>query len=212
MRSASNLTIIGVALHNYHGAHGRFPPPAIYDAGGKPLLSWRVLILPYIESDPPLFRRFKLDEPWDSPHNIKLLAEMPDLFKPIGRDAYEPYETFYQAFVGEGTCFEGAGVSVEDIKDWSSHTIMVAEGLQSVPWTKPQDLPYHVNGPLPQLGGLFKGRKSWYQDVNRIAGYNALFADGHVDFFRTEDGIDEKRLRALITRNGGEELDFNEEE
>src|SRR5262245_39481877 len=67
-RSSNNLKEIGLALHNYHAAHNHFPPAAICDKDGQPLLSWRVAILPYIEQAN-LYRQFKLDEPWDSEHN-----------------------------------------------------------------------------------------------------------------------------------------------
>ena len=63
-------------MHNYREAHGRFPAPAIQGKDGKPLLSWRVAILPYLEEDG-LYQSFKLDEPWDSPHNKPLLERMP---------------------------------------------------------------------------------------------------------------------------------------
>ena len=76
----NNLKQIGLAMHNYASANGAFPPAAIYDANGKPLLSWRVLILPYLEQDS-LYKQFHLAEPWDSPHNKRtLLAQVPPLF------------------------------------------------------------------------------------------------------------------------------------
>jgi len=69
--SSNNLKQIGLALHNYHDTYGTLPPAAIVDKKGKPLLSWRVAILPYIEQDN-LYKQFKLDEPWDSKHNLAL--------------------------------------------------------------------------------------------------------------------------------------------
>src|SRR5262245_11036025 len=69
--SANNLKQIGLALHNYHDTYGKLPPAAICDKAGKPLLSWRVAILPFIEQNA-LYKQFKLDEPWDSEHNKKL--------------------------------------------------------------------------------------------------------------------------------------------
>ena len=72
----NNLKQIGLAFHNYHEANGCLPPAAITDGSGKPLLSWRVALLPFIEASP-LYSRFHLDEPWDSPHNLALLDPMP---------------------------------------------------------------------------------------------------------------------------------------
>jgi hypothetical protein len=70
---------IMMALHSYHDTHKHLPPPAICDGDGKPLLSWRVAILPFIEHQK-LYDRFRLDEPWDSPHNLALLPEMPVIY------------------------------------------------------------------------------------------------------------------------------------
>src|SRR5882672_4340583 len=75
LATASNdLKQLALAMHNYHSAYGQLPPAAVRDKNGKLLLSWRVLILPYIEQDN-LFKEFKLEEPWDSDHNKKLIAK-----------------------------------------------------------------------------------------------------------------------------------------
>ncbi len=100
-----SLKMLALAFHNYHDAMNYFPAPAISDAKGRPLLSWRVAILPYIEQDH-LYRQFKLDEPWDSPHNKKLLALMPKIFAPPpGVRTRQPYSTYYQLLVGPGAIF-----------------------------------------------------------------------------------------------------------
>ena len=64
----NNLKQLGLAFHNYLSANNAFPKAAITDKQGKPLLSWRVAILPYIDQRD-LYNKFKLDKPWDSPHN-----------------------------------------------------------------------------------------------------------------------------------------------
>ena len=71
-KCVNNMKQIGLALHNSHDAQGGFPAPAITSKDGKPLLSWRVKILPYIE-EKKLYEDFHLDEPWNSPHNLTLL-------------------------------------------------------------------------------------------------------------------------------------------
>ncbi len=78
-QSQNNLKQIGLAMHNYHATNNMLPPHATYDKNGKPLLSWRVFILPYIEQQD-LYKQFHLDEPWDSEHNKKLLAKMPVIY------------------------------------------------------------------------------------------------------------------------------------
>ncbi len=102
-QSLNNLKQIAIAMHNYQDTHGCFPPAAIYGKNGKPLLSWRVLLLPYLEQDN-LYRQFHLDEPWDSPHNKKLLETKVKAYHIPGHDDWT--KTYYQVFVGEDTIFE----------------------------------------------------------------------------------------------------------
>jgi hypothetical protein len=68
MMCSNNEKQIGIALHSYHNEHGALPPLYTVDEEGKPLHSWRVLILPYIEQQE-LYRQIRKDEPWDSEHN-----------------------------------------------------------------------------------------------------------------------------------------------
>src|SRR5438093_7201056 len=79
--SVNNLKQLALAMHNYHDTYGHLPPAALKNKKGKPLLSWRVALLPFVEEDK-LYKEFRLDEPWDSAHNKKLLAKMPKLFAP----------------------------------------------------------------------------------------------------------------------------------
>jgi hypothetical protein len=176
----------------YQDAKGSLPPPAVVGEGGKPLLSWRVLILPYIEQKK-LFDEFRLDEPWDGPHNRRLLAKMPRVYAPFdGSATPEPYSTYYQVFVGKGTAFEGPGrLHLRyDFPDGVFNTFLIVEAGEAVPWTKPEDLRYAPDGPLPPLGGLFKD------------GFRAALADGSVRSVGRE--VSERSIRAAITRNAGD--------
>jgi RNA polymerase sigma factor (sigma-70 family) len=189
-QSANNLKRIALALHNYHDTNGTFPPPAIYDKSGKPLLSWRVLILPYIEQDN-LYKQFRLDETWDSEHNKKLLEQMPRDYAPVGERRTESDRTYYQALVGTGAAFEPRkALGLKDFLDGTSNIIIVVEAETPVPWTKPEDLPYVPDQALPKLGGLFGGD------------FHVLFADGSVQFVSRK--ADESVLRSAITRAAGE--------
>jgi hypothetical protein len=197
MQSVNNLKQIALAMHNYHATYNHFPPQAIYSKEGKPLLSWRVLLLPYLEQDG-LYRQFKLDESWDSPHNKKLLAQMPKVYADPNVHTTQPV-TVYQAFVGPGAFFEGKkGLSLgADFPDGTSNTLMVVEATNPVPWTSPDDLPYDPNKPLPKLGGHIDKR------------FAAAYCDGSVRLLN--QNIKESVLRALITRNGGELIDPKDE-
>jgi hypothetical protein len=191
-----NLVSIGRAFHDYHEKYGRFPPAAVYDKENHPLLSWRVLLLPFMD-EKELYSQFRLDEPWDSPTNMSLLAKMPRLYAPpTGKPPQEPFATYYQVFVGPGAAFEGqTAISFASFSDGTSQTILVIEAGEPVAWTKPEDLPFVPGQPLPKLGGLSKLRTM------------AVFADGGVR--PIPRGTDEKIIRALITRNGGEAIDFD---
>jgi RNA polymerase sigma factor (sigma-70 family) len=190
-RSMDNLKNIALAMHNYHATDGTFPPAAVYSMDGKPLLSWRVLLLPYLDQRD-LFSQFKLDEPWDGPTNKKLLEKMPEIYA-IPRKAKQTHATAYQVFTGAGTIFPSPKASrIADITDGTSNTILIVEAAEAVPWTKPADLPYDPKKPLPRLGISRKG-------------FQTAFADGSVRFFKHT--IKEVALRALITSNGGEAID-----
>jgi prepilin-type processing-associated H-X9-DG protein len=192
-QDANNLKQIGLAMHFHADAHKGFPAAAICDANGKPLLSWRVAILPYIEQEP-LYKQFKLDEPWDSAHNRKLIPLMPPTYaSPVAPP--KPGETHYQSLVGGGAILEmNKKTRFADITDGTSNTLLVVETAESVPWTKPADIAYDPEQPLPRLATFIGGRMS-----------NALFADGSVRLLiaDTPEGV----LRAMITRAGGEVVD-----
>jgi prepilin-type processing-associated H-X9-DG protein len=200
-RSVTNLRRIGLALHNYHSANNTFPPQAITRKDDKPLLSWRVALLPFL-GEQELYNQFKLDEPWDSPHNKPLAGRMPDVFAVPGTRA-EPGKTFYRGFSGEGALFDPkakAGVGIATITDGTSNTIGIVEARTAVTWTRPdEEIPFRPNpgtnprdvAELPRtLGNHFPG------------GFNALFLDGSVRLIKST--INPAVLRALITRNGGE--------
>ena len=103
----NNLKLMGLALHNYHDVNNAFPAASITGKDGKPLLSWRVAILPFIEQQE-LYNEFHLNEPWDSPHNKPLIAKMPKVYACPSRSRVEPGTTTYKVFVGGGALFDVA--------------------------------------------------------------------------------------------------------
>ncbi len=186
----NNMKQIGLAMHNHHAAKNVFPQ-AVRDKDGKPLLSWRVAILPYIEQQE-LYNKFHLDEPWDSEHNKALIKEMPAVYLCPSRAKAEPFTTSYRTFVGKGALFdEKEDTGLQVVTDGTSNTILVVEAKDAVTWTKPDDIKFD-----PEAKGL-QGA-----DSNHPGGFNALFADGSVRFIKKS--INELVWRALITRAGGE--------
>ena len=192
-KSSNNLKQIALAFHNHHDAFGTCPQD-IVDKDGKPLLSWRVAILPFIEQNQ-LNEEFKLDEPWNSDNNKKLLEKMPKTFAPV-RGKAEKGMTFYQSFAGDGAVMGTKKVRFADITDGTSNTIAVIEAGEAVEWTKPSDIAYDAKKPLPKLGGLFDGD------------FNVAFCDGSVRFLKK--GIKEETLKQFITIGGGEVVDVKD--
>jgi len=296
-RSRLNLKKLALAMHNYADTHeGHLPLAATVGQNGKALLSWRVELLPYL-GEGELYQQFKHDEPWDSPHNRKLLSKMPAVYAPPGVKTQRPYSTFYQVFVsarpseeaaapapgsagmmammggmrrgsgkmppagmgggapggagappgsgmppgGSGSTAPGGGKKGGPMMmpgmpgmggaaggaapggapeggithpstpvpafikgeatpfpiwfvDGTSNTILIIEAGNPVPWTKPEDLHYADDEPLPELGGLFPNIM------------HAAFADGSVHTLTKN--YNKKQLRYAITVNDGIVMDL----
>ncbi len=168
--SMNYLRQIGLAAHNYESAFRKLPMQANYDKNGKPLLSWRVHLLPFMEESV-LYEQFKLDEPWDSEHNIQLLDQMPECYK--NPNFPDDTRTVYLAVAGPGTVFPGnKKVNLNDITDGTSKTAFFVEADpdMAVEWTKPQDWEFDADDPMRGLGNL------------RPGGFCAAFCDCSIRF------------------------------
>ncbi len=195
-RSRENLKRLAAAMLACNASQGSMPAHAIYSKEGVPLLSWRVALLPHLGHQE-LYGEFHLDEPWDSEHNKKLLPRIPrEYVPPVPQRGKVPYGTYYQVFVGPPAPFDGPrGPRLPDtFQDGTSDTILIIEAGDPVPWTKPQDLAYDTNKPLPKLGGAFQTY------------CNFVLANGEVRTFKKSFPPGEGLLRALITAYGGENL------
>jgi hypothetical protein len=126
---------------------------------GKALLSWRVLLLPYLE-EAALFRQFKLDEPWDSKNNLPLVQKMPKVFASPRVKLKNRGYTVYQLFSGPGALYENGKTRyrIANIPDGSSNTILFVESSNAVPWTRPADVPYDRGKPIPDFGKAYGKR------------------------------------------------------
>jgi prepilin-type processing-associated H-X9-DG protein len=199
-KSQNNLKMIGIAMHNYLSAYNTFPPAVSCDPQGRPLWSWRVLILPYIEEGD-LYKQFKLQEPWDSEHNKKLIPKMPKVYWLPNAGKQSDGLTHYRALASvpseagnDAAAFNWfdpkqpgplRGNGIHYFLDGFSSTILVAEAADGVEWTKPDELIYHPKKPVPALGYAWRGN------------CNVLFGDGSIRSI--SDKVSEATLRALIT-------------
>jgi hypothetical protein len=183
-----------LAVVNYCDVHGHFPPAYVADENGRPLLSWRVLVLPYL-SEQPLFDQFDLTEPWDGPTNAELLSQMPRTYRLHTIDDDNETATNYVAVVGEETMWSGAeGRPTDFATDGTSSTLLVAEFVgRPIPWTKPEDL-------------LFDEMDMTVDSDNGICSVLTppafVTAGGFVKFLPA--ATDQKTVRALLTAQGGE--------
>ncbi len=179
---------------SYRQEYGHFPPAAVRGKSGEHLYSWRVALLRYLEQEA-LLSAFNLEEPWDGAHNAALVRRMPSVYGAPGRKAalLPPGHTCIHVLVGPGTAFEGwEGLPPDAFPDGTSNTILLVEGGPPVPWTKPEELMYEPNQPLPELATLFPD------------GFRCAMVDGWVRWVPRQ--VDERLFRAAVTRNGGEVL------
>jgi len=143
---------IGKALLAYAQDNGTLPPAFTRDANGKPLLSWRVHILPYL-GNRLLYRQFRLNEPWDSDHNLKLVRRMPPVFREPNTQQ-DRGETAVMAVIGKKAAFtgDGKGRSLESISA-PKILLMQAAVEKSITWTKPEEATFEESS----AGNYLKG-------------------------------------------------------
>lgn len=170
-QSSNNMKQIGLGMHNYYSAYNTLPTQAKTGPDGKPLLSWRVHLLPFLEEQE-LYNQFHLDEPWDSEHNKTLIEKMPAVFRNPASTAKTP-KSNYVVPVGKDTLFGSPdGVKFAQVTDGLSNTIMALEvdDASAVIWTKPDDFAITDESSLAKLRPTPNG------------GFNVLMADGSVRY------------------------------
>jgi hypothetical protein len=226
-RSIVNLKELALALHNFESATNHLPPAVIYGPDRKPWHSWRVLLLPYVEHGE-LFNRYDFSQPWNGPKNIKLLDQMPDVYRdPVyhdGRGHFTQYaalvgawrgrfQEVHTAFPPSGAKMKDSGESpfdavndgapkLSDVTDGPGETIAIAAVSpdRKIPWTKPEDITVGPNFPgLGKPGGIAAPYPVGEDPVGPRSA-PVLMLDGTVMIIR--DTIKPDLLLKMITRDG----------
>jgi hypothetical protein len=186
-----NALMIQGALLDYEAAHGDFPPSYITDANGKPLQSWRVLILPYL-GEKELYSQIRLEEPWNSPHNLSLANRIPEYYRCPADTTSLGTTTNYTAVVGPLAAWHGMKAASIPMEHGYRHTIMVVEVANSgIHWMEPRDLTFDE-----ACAGVNTGIKPGISSCHP-AGVECGFADGTIHF--VPNNISPQTLREFLT-------------
>jgi competence protein ComGC len=187
----NNLKQIALALHNYEQDHNALPPAYTTDANGRPLHSWRTLILPYLEQKS-LYEKIDLSKPWNDPVNATASATKLAVF--ICPEAVNTKNTTaYLAVVGpDGFLVPGRPRRFEEITDGLSWTLAVIEVSEedAVPWMAPFDADAVTVMKLDTKAKL-----------HHVGGTNAALADGSVMFLKADTPAPVRRALLSISGN-----------
>ena len=203
-----SLKGLALAMHNYHDKYRCLPPAYTVDRNGKPLHSWRVLILPYIEQNN-LYEKIRLDEPWDSEYNRQFHSINIGTFQcPSAEgvlcDRHANLRTngncYKSVVIGEKTAFSGAKpTSFQDFTDGTSNTILIVERLLPICWMDPSN-EITMGVALEGINREYSGIGSFHTGM-----VNTAFADGSVQTLY--ENTSREKLEAMLTIAGREDMD-----
>lgn len=198
-QSGDRLQLIAQAMQQYHAEHGRFPPAYVADAKGKPMHSWRVLLLPYL-GERSLYQQYDFNQPWDSPTNMAIVTRMPEAYGSPGDPGVALHDTSYLVIVGRNTVFPGSGsLNTNDITDGPGNTLLVVESTESgICWLEPRDLEaskmdYGVN---TAASNCIRSHHPY--------GAQAAFADGKTHYLTND--LSAEFIEALSTAAKGDDV------
>jgi hypothetical protein len=201
MQCANNLKQIALALHSYADKYGALPPAHTVDAEGKPLHSWRTLILAFLEQER-LYRKIDLSKPWDDPANKEAFDTSLSFVYGCPSADLPPTHTTYMAVVLPGGCFKATEPrKFSEITDDHAWTLMVIEvdAKQAVHWMSPTD----------SVDLDFLNEKTGTR-LSHFGGFQAAFVDGRISFLKAD--MKPEILRALITIDGKDNVIAEQED
>lgn len=185
-------------MHNYHATYNCFPAAVLTDEEGNPRRSWRIAVLPFLESTV-IYDSYDFDEPWDGPNNQILEGARPSVYLCPSDPFAGPYDTSYVMIVGKGTIGgePNESVSMADIKDGTSNTILAIEVAGSgISWLEPHDMT------VDEAVTYITDPAATGQTHVHPGGVNVAMADGSVQFIPSL--IDAESLRSMMIRDDGQ--------
>ncbi len=193
---SNNLKQIALAMHNYHDTFHCFPPAYTVDKDGRPMHSWRALLLPYLAD--PAADAYDFDQPWDSPANQAVTQSSISTYRCPSDMPFPPNGTSYVMITGPGMLSDGTScTNMQKITDGLSDTIMIVEVTgANIPWAEPRDLEaakitFEIND--PQVTGI---------SSQHPGGAHCAMCDGSVHFL--SNATDPKQVQAMCTIAGDE--------
>ncbi len=198
---ANNLKHVVLALHSYQETHGSFPPACTRDSAGRPLHSWRALILPFLVEQQALYESIDFSKPWDDPANAEAYKTIPYCFRCPSTATPANFTTYLAIVAPNGGLHPKHARQFTEFTDRTSGTLMVIEvpREQAVHWMAPQDA-------SAQLVLEFNSQTEFAHNN----GTNAAFADGSVRFFLAD--MPEADRRAIISIAGNDGVDDPDDE
>lgn len=187
-----------LGFHNYFDQYGCFPPAYTMDESGKPLHSWRVLILPNLEQNA-IYEKIRLDEPWDSEYNCQFHSEAPSIYQcPSANAAHEktvPVQggCFYSVIDGEEAAFFGSQTKSMPPTTSLQNIIFIVERRIPVNWMDPsREITFEAACKGINVDAM--GISSYHS-----GGVNVGMGDYNIRFI--SDSIDSETLRTMLMFN-----------
>jgi hypothetical protein len=186
---ANNLKQIALALHLYHEKHGVLPPACTVDGDGKPLHSWRTLILPYLEQKH-VYDSIDLSKPWDDPANKAALEAVVQTYT-CPSNPCPPGHTTYLGIVAPGSCLQpGQSRALDEIEGGPTLIVIEVDVAHAVHWMSPQDASEDM---VLQMGGVEK--------LPHPGGFQAATTDGGVKLISANTKPGELRAAISVARD-----------